>query len=75
MLDVKEDNTNVRVGRGRPIGNDGLWLSANNNPATVGTYSEGESKFLSSEFALRRTLLATHRMVFRDRGINNVDYI
>jgi len=74
MLDVKEDNTNVRIGRGRPIENDGLWLSANDNPATVGTYNEGESKHLASEFGLRRTLLATHLMVFCERGINNVNY-
>jgi hypothetical protein len=74
MLDDKEDNTNVRIGRGRPIENDGLWLSANDNPATVGTYNEGESKYLASEFGLRRTLLATHLMVFRERGINNVNY-
>ena len=59
MLDIMDDTTNIRIGRGCPIDNDGLWLSGN-NPPTRGTYNEGESKHLAQEFGERRTLLANH---------------
>ena len=67
MLDIMDDTTNIRIGRGCPIDNDGLWLSGN-NPPTRGTYNEGESKHLAQEFGERRTLLANHLLVFREKG-------
>ena len=52
MLDVMEI-TNVRVGRGAPMGDDGIWLSG---PRDV----EPEENFLSMQFDQRRMLLVHH---------------
>ena len=54
---------NVRVGRGYPIGDDGLWLSGH----TYLPINETE-RFLSMKFAKRRALLAKHLHVFRMLG-------
>ena len=62
LLDQME-RTDVRVGRGYPIGNDGLWLSGH----TAVDLTETE-KFLATQFGRRRALLARHLRVFRQKG-------
>jgi len=57
------ERTDVRVGRGYPIGNDGLWLSGH----TAVDLTETE-KFLATQFGRRRALLARHLRVFRQKG-------
>ena len=53
MLDQMERNQ-VRVGRGAPIGSDGVWLDGN----TVA--HEATDMMQSMQFAKRRSLLANH---------------
>ena len=69
MLDQMERNT-VRVGRGAPIGTDGIWLDGN----TVATEPTADILF-SLQFAKRRSLLAKHLKVLRKKGALNVDVI
>jgi hypothetical protein len=52
MLDLME-RTNVRVGRGSLMGDDGIWLSG---PRDV----EPEETVLSTQFDQRRNLLVNH---------------
>ena len=61
MLDQMERNT-VRVGRGAPIGTDGIWLDG----STVAT--EATDIMSSLQFAKRRSLLAKHLLVLRKKG-------
>jgi hypothetical protein len=61
MLDLMERNQ-VRVGRGAPIGSDGVWLDGN----TVA--HEATDMMQSMQFAKRRSLLAKHLYVFRKQG-------
>jgi hypothetical protein len=58
MLDLMERNQ-VRVGRGTPIGSDGIWLDGNT------TASEDTDMMQSMQFAKRRSLLAKHLYVLR----------
>ena len=70
MLDQMERNA-VRVGRGAPIGMDGIWLDGH----TVATEPTADILF-SLQFAKRRSLLATHLKVLRSlKGAINVDVI
>jgi len=62
LLDIMVRH-NVRVGRGYPIGDDGLWLSGH----THSSESETE-RFLATKFGMRRALLAKHLNVFRKLG-------
>ena len=57
------ENTNVRIGRGQPIGNDGIWLSG-----PVAASSEETDRVLSAQFIQRRNLLVKHFSVFRQKG-------
>ncbi len=68
MLDQMERNF-VRIGRGSPIGTDGIWLDGN----TVST--EATDVMWSLQFAKRRSLLAKHLKVLRKKGPINVDVI
>jgi hypothetical protein len=61
MLDQMERNP-VRVGRGAPIGTDGIWLDG----STVAT--EATDIMWSLQFAKRRSLLAKHLLVLRKKG-------
>jgi hypothetical protein len=61
MLDQMERNR-VRVGRGAPIGTDGVWLDGN----TVA--HEATDVMQSMQFAKRRSLLAKHLVVLRKQG-------
>jgi len=61
MLAQMERN-NVWVGRGAPIGTDGIWLDGN----TVAT--EATDVVLSLQFAKRRLLLAKHLLVLCKKG-------
>jgi hypothetical protein len=61
MLDQMERNR-VRVGRGAPIGMDGVWLDGN----TAAT--EATDVMKSMQFAKRRSLLAKHLYVLRKDG-------
>jgi hypothetical protein len=54
----------VRVGRGYPIGDNGLWLDGN----TVNVGTNASERFLSTQFGLRRSLLAKHLHVFQQKG-------
>ena len=56
MLELMERNC-VRVGRGAPIGTDGIWLDGN----TVAT--EATNVMISMQFAKRRSLLEKHLLV------------
>ena len=63
LLDLME-RTNVTVGRGAPIGDDGIWLDGHTT-----FYSADSSELaLSKKFASRRALLAKHLYVFRQKG-------
>ena len=62
MLDQMERNT-VRVGRGAPIGTDGIWLDG----STVATEATDIMMSLL-QFAKRRSLLAKHLLVLRKNG-------
>jgi hypothetical protein len=59
LLDQMVRN-NVRVGRGYPIGDDGLWLDGH----TINVDSNATERFLSTQFGRRRSLLAKHLHVF-----------
>jgi hypothetical protein len=62
MLDLME-RTNVRVGRGAPMGDDGIWLSG---PRDV--EPEETDRVLSTLFDQRRNLLVNHLYLFRKKG-------
>jgi hypothetical protein len=55
--------TNIRVGRGYPIGDDGLWLDGH-----MIANEDKTERFLAIKFGQRRSLLAKHLRVFRERG-------
>ena len=61
MLD-QMDRNQVQVGRGAPIGLNGVWLDGN----TVA--HEATDMMQSMQFAKRRSLLAKHLYVFRKKG-------
>jgi len=61
MLDQMERNS-VPVGRGAPIGTDGIWLDG----STVAT--EATDVMMSLQFAKRCLLLAKHLLVLRKKG-------
>jgi hypothetical protein len=63
LLDQMVRN-NVRVGRGYPIGDDGLWFDGH----TVNVDSNASERFLSTQFGRRRSLLAKHLHVFQQKG-------
>ncbi len=62
MLDLME-RTNVRVCRGSPMGDDGIWLSG---PRDV--ESEETDRVLSTQFDQRRNLLVNHLQLFCQKG-------
>jgi hypothetical protein len=59
LLDQMVRNS-VRVGRGYPIGDNGLWLDGN----TVNIDINASERFLSTQFGMKRSLLAKHLHVF-----------
>jgi len=59
LLDLMVRNQ-VRVGRGYPIGNDGLWLSGH-------TVNVDNNRQLSIQLGTRRKLLANHLRVFKKK--------
>jgi hypothetical protein len=61
MLDQME-RSSVWVGRGAPMGNDGIWLDGD----TVAT--EATDAALLLQFATRRLLLAKHLCILRKKG-------
>jgi hypothetical protein len=63
LLNMMERN-NVRVGRGYPIGNDRVWLDGH----TVNVDINASERFLSTQFGMRRSLLAKHLRVFHEKG-------
>ena len=63
LVDLME-RTNVRVGRGVPIGDDGIWLDGH----TTNNSTDTSELALSKQFAQRRSLLAKHLHVFRQKG-------
>ena len=63
LLDLME-RTNVRVGRGAPIGDDGIFLDGHTT-----FYSTDTSELaLLQKFAARRSWLAKHLHVLRQKG-------
>ena len=63
LLDLME-RTSLRVGRGAPIGGDGIFLDGHTT-----FYSPDTSELaLSQKFAARHSLLAKHLHVFRQKG-------
>jgi hypothetical protein len=65
LLDQMERGTST-VGRGRPIGNDGVYLDGHTDPPVLSRESG-----LSIQFGKRRSLLANHLKTFRSLG--NID--
>ena len=66
LLDLM-DRTNINLGRGAPIGNDGLWLSGPSDsepPADEGK----NDRILSEQFSHRRAQLVHHLHLFRRIG-------
>ncbi len=63
LVDLME-RTNVRVGRGVPIGDDGIWLDGH----TTNYSTDTSDLALSKQIAIRRSLLAKHLHVFRQKG-------
>jgi hypothetical protein len=61
MLDQME-RSHVRVGRGAPMGNDGIWLDG------AKVLTEVTDLTLSLQFAKRRLLLAKHLCVLHKNG-------
>ena len=61
MLDIMDRN-NLRVGRGGPLGGNGLWLDG----PTVN--EQFASMVLANQFSEWRILLAKHLSVFKLRG-------
>jgi len=57
------ERSNVRVGRGVPIGDDGIWLDGH----TTNNSTDTSELALSKQFAKRRSLLAKHLYVFRQK--------
>ena len=55
---------NVRVGRGGPLENDGIWLSGN----TATDHDVETNTILASKFVRRCAILAMHLRVLRDIG-------
>ncbi len=51
---------NMRVGRGFPIGNDGVWLDGH----MVNVNTNASERFLLIQVGKRRSLLAKHPCVF-----------
>jgi hypothetical protein len=66
LLDMMERN-NVRVGCGYPIGDNGVWLDGH----TVNVDTNSSERFLLIKFGMRRSLLAKHLRVFREKGTIN----
>jgi hypothetical protein len=62
MLDLMV-RTNTRVGRGAPMGDDGIWLSG---PRDV--EPEETDRVLSMQFDQRRNLLVNHLYLSRKKG-------
>jgi hypothetical protein len=62
MLDLME-RKNTRVGRGAPMGDDGIWLSG---PRDV--EPEETDCVLSMQFDQRRNLLVNHLYLFCKKG-------
>jgi len=62
MLDLME-KTNVRVVRGAPMGDDGIWLSGPRDAEP-----EETDCLLSMQFEQRRILLVNHLYLFRKLG-------
>ena len=58
------ERTNVRVGGGAPIDDGGIWLDGH-----TAFFSHDTSELaLSKQFASRRSLLAKHLHVIRQKG-------
>ncbi len=66
------ERSNVRVGRGAPIDDDGIWLSgmtAEENREQEETEEESEEdRKLSQAFLQRPGLLVMHLHLFRQKG-------
>ena len=62
LVDLME-RSNIRVGRGVPIGDDGIWLDGH----TTNHSTDTSDLALSKQFAERRSLLAKHLYVFRQK--------
>ena len=63
LLDLME-KTNVRIGRGGPMNDDGIWLSG--GPRDI--EPEDTDRVLSAQFIQRRNLLVTHLHLYRQKG-------
>ncbi len=57
------DRPNINLGRGAPIGDDGLWLSAPSDSEPPADESNND-RILSEQFAHRRAQLVHHLHMF-----------
>ena len=62
LLDLME-RPNINLGRGAPIGDDGVWLSAPSD-AEPPAYKTNNDRILSEQFAHRREQLVHHLHMF-----------
>ena len=79
LLDDVMERSNVRIGRGAPIDDDGIWLSGltseerlrvemdEDGDDEIEDYSD-EDRELSQAFLQRRQLLVKHLHIFRQKG-------
>jgi len=58
------EKTNVRIGRGGPMNDDGIWLSG--GPRDI--EPEDTDRVLSAQFIQRRNLLVKHLHLYRQKG-------
>ena len=66
MLDMMERMPKPpRVGRGMPIGTDGIWLG---NPSDLTQSDDPTDRILASQWNERRWRLAEHLKVWKSRG-------
>jgi hypothetical protein len=63
LIDLMERN-NVRVGRGYPIEDDGVWLDGHTTNLDINAMD----RFLSVRFGMRRLLWVTHLCIFQEKG-------
>ena len=66
LLDMME-SSNVRVGRGWSLENDGIWLSEQHNH-TIEENNDKTDRLLSTLFPQRRNLLVHHLYLFCKKG-------
>ena len=64
VKDIKMNHSDTHVGRGAPLGKDGIYLDGHTIPPNV----DKSDLHLAEEFGRRRNALATHLRVHGEKG-------